>query len=82
MNFYEFASDLWGAVFWEHHFKGFSEQNSVDETAEMARGGNVKGFVGTLSDKNNGSSANTDAIFRFPEDVLRVKALYRSRSRY
>ena len=23
MNFYEFASDLWGAVFWEHHFKGF-----------------------------------------------------------
>ena len=23
MNFYEFASDLWGAVFWEHHFRGF-----------------------------------------------------------
>ena len=23
MDFYEFASDLWGAVFWEHHFRGF-----------------------------------------------------------
>ncbi len=36
----------------------------------------VKALWGTLSDKNNGSLSNTDAIFRFPEGMSSVSKPY------
>ena len=36
----------------------------------------MKALWGTLSDKNNGSLPNTDAIFRFPEGMSSVSKPY------
>ena len=36
----------------------------------------MKALWGTLSDKNNGSLSNTDAIFRFPEGCLPCRSLH------
>ena len=35
-----------------------------------------KGLIGTLSDKNNGSLAQTDAVLRFPEGMSSVSKPY------
>ena len=77
MNFYEFASDLWGAVFWEHHFKGFFlNKIPLMKRLKWREVATVKALWGTLSDKNNGSLSNTDAIFRFPEGMSSVSKPY------
>ena len=77
MNFYEFASDLWGAVFWEHHFKGFFlSKIPLMKRLKWREVATVKALWGTLSDKNNGSLPNTDAIFRFPEGMSSVSKPY------
>ena len=73
MNFHEFASDLWGAVFWEHDFKGFFlSKIPLMKRLKWREVATVKALWGTFSDKNNVSLPNTDAIFRFPEGMSSV----------
>ena len=77
MNFYEFASDLWAAVFWEHHFRGFFlSKIPLMKRLKWREVATVKALWGTLSDKNNGSLADTKAILLFPEGMSSVSKPY------
>ena len=77
MNFYEFASDLWGAVFWEHHFRGFFLSTiPLMKRLKWREVATVKALWGRLSDKNNGSLPNTDAVLLFPDGMSSVSKPY------
>lgn len=77
MNFYEFASDLWGAVFWEHHFRGFFlSKIPLMKRLKWREVATVKALWGTLSDKNNGNLPDTEAILLFPEGMSSVSKPY------
>ena len=65
MDFYEFASDTWLQLFYEHNFKGFFlGKIPLLKRLKWREVVSFRGVVGTLSDKNNGSakyiSRNTD----------------------
>lgn len=77
MNFYEFASDLWGAIFFEHHFRGFF----LNRIPLMKRLGwrevlTYKVLWGKLTDRNNGSLTDTQALMKFPEGMGSVSKPY------
>lgn len=77
MNFYEFASDLWGALYWEHHFKGFFlGKIPLLKKLKWREVFTFKALVGRLSDKNNGSLPGTDAVLLFPEGMSSVSKPY------
>lgn len=77
MNFYEFASDLWGALFWEHHFKGFFlGRIPLLKRLNWREVFIFKALVGTLEDRNNGSFADGNAILRFPNGMSSVSKPY------
>ncbi len=57
MNFYEFASDTWLQLFYEHNFKGFFlGKIPLLKRLKWREVVSFRGVVGTLSDKNNGSA--------------------------
>lgn len=77
MNFYEFASDMWAALFWEHHFKGFFlGKIPLLKKLQWREVFTFKALIGTLSDKNNGSLPNTSAILFFPNGMTSVTKPY------
>lgn len=77
MNFYEFASDLWGALFWEHHFKGFFlGKIPLLKKLKWREVFIFKALIGTLSDRNNGSLPGTEAVLLFPEGMSSVSKPY------
>ena len=77
MDFYEFASDFWGAVFWEHHFHGFFlAKIHLMKRLQWRGETTVKALRGRLSDKNDGSSPDTEAILLFPEGMTSVSKPY------
>ena len=77
MDFYEFASDLWCAVFWEHHFRGFFlGKIPLMKRLKWREVATVKALWGSLSDKNDGSSPDTEAILLFPEGMTSVSKPY------
>lgn len=77
MNYYEFASDVWLSFFYEHHFKGFFlGKIPLMKRLKWREVFIFKGLIGTLSDKNNGSLENTDAILRFPAGMGSVSKPY------
>lgn len=77
MDFYEFASDLWGAVFWEHHFRGFFlGKIPLMKRLKWREVATVKALWGRLSDKNDGSMASSDALLLFPEGMTSVSKPY------
>lgn len=68
MDFYEFASDMWGQVTWEHHFRGFFlGKIPLMKKLQWREVVTVKALWGKLSDRNNGSLApgvlESDMIF-------------------
>ncbi|MDR0981946.1 MAG: DUF5686 and carboxypeptidase regulatory-like domain-containing protein [Culturomica sp.] len=77
MNYYEFASDKWISFFWEHHFKGFFlGKIPLMKRLKWREVFVLKGVIGTLSDSNNGSLPNTDAVFLFPAGMGSVSKPY------
>ena len=60
MNYYEFASDAWLSLFYEHHFKGFFlGKIPLMKKLKWREVFIFKGLIGTLADKNNGSLPDT-----------------------
>lgn len=79
MDFYEFASDLWGQITWEHHFRGFFlGKIPLLRKLQWREIFTVKALWGTLSDKNNGSlpPARMRAKMLFPEGMSSVSKPY------
>lgn len=77
MNFYEFASDMWAALYWEYHFKGFFlGKIPLLRRLQWREVFTFKALVGTLSDKNNGSLPNTSAMLFFPDGMTSVSKPY------
>ena len=77
MNYYEFASDVWLACFYEHHFKGFFlGKIPLMKKLKWREVFVFKGLVGTLSDKNDGSKLDSEAILLFPEGMGPVSKPY------
>lgn len=77
MNYYEFASDAWLSFFYEHHFKGFFlGKIPLMKKLRWREVFIFKGLIGMLSDKNNGSLENTDAILLFPVGLSSVSKPY------
>lgn len=77
MNYYEFASDAWVSLFYEHHFKGFFlGKIPLLKKLKWREVFVLKALVGTLSDKNNGSVADSKAVLRFPVGLGAVSKPY------
>lgn len=77
MDFYEFASDAWISLFWEHHFKGFLlGKIPLMKRLKWRSVATFKGLIGKLDDKNNGSLENTNAYLKFPEGMKSVSKPY------
>ncbi len=77
MNFYEFASDRWGAAFWEHHFNGFFlGKIPLIKKLKWREIVTVKALWGSLSSRNDGSLAGTQAVLLFPEGMSSVHKPY------
>lgn len=77
MNYYEFASDTWLALFYEHHFKGFFlGKIPLMKKLKWREVFIFKGLIGSLSNKNNGSLPDTEAVLRFPVGLSSVSKPY------
>ena len=77
MNFYEFASDTWVALFYEHHFNGWIfGRIPLLKRLRLREVLVCKGVWGTLSDRNNGSLADTAAPLLFPVGMTSVEKPY------
>ncbi len=77
MDFYEFASDTWASVMYEHHFRGFFlSRIPLLKKLKWREVFIYKMLWGTLSDKNDGSGANHAAILDFPEGMTSVSKPY------
>lgn len=77
MNFYEFASDQWVSLWWEHHFKGFFlGKFPLLKKLKWREVFTFKALWGTLSHRNNGSLPDTQAILLFPEGMSSVSKPY------
>lgn len=77
MNFYEFASDTWVALFWEHHFNGvLLGRLPLIKKLKWREVLVCKGVWGTLSRQNNGALAGTEADLLFPVGMTSVSDPY------
>lgn len=77
MNFYEFASDTWASLEWEHHFRGFFlGKIPLLKRLKWREVFIFKALIGTLSDKNNGSLPDTQAKLLFPFGMSSVSKPY------
>lgn len=77
MNFYEFASDAWVSLFYEHHFNGFLlGKIPLIRKLHWRTVYVLKGVYGTLSDRNNGSLPGTRAFLLFPAGMSSVRRPY------
>ena len=77
MNFYEFASDTWVALFFEHHFNGILlGRIPLIKKLKWREVLVCKGVWGTLSKENDGSLAATQAPLLFPSGMTSVSDPY------
>lgn len=77
MNYYEFASDRWLALFYEHHFGGvLLGKLPLLKHLKLREVLVFKGVWGTLSDRNDGSLPTTDALLLFPRGMSSVSKPY------
>jgi hypothetical protein len=66
LNFYEFVSDQYATVQWDHNFGVFSPEFHLCETELRNHG--VRGVYGTISDANRGINAS-GLQYMAPENV-------------
>lgn len=77
MNYYEFASDVWASVMWEHHFRGFFlGKIPLLKKLKWREVITYKAVWGALSKKNNGIAPNSDAILLFPQGMSDLRKPY------
>lgn len=63
MEFYEFASDTWTTLFWEHNFGGFFiGKIPLLKKTKIREVFTLKAAYGTLSQKNNGIIGNPNSV--------------------
>lgn len=74
MEFYEFASDVWGEVFWEHHFRGaFLGRIPLLKKLKWREVVTCKALWGSLSDDNNATKTFPgDTRMMFPAGLSEV----------
>lgn len=77
MNYYEFTSDQYVSLFVEHHFNGLIlNRIPLFRKLKWRTVVSGKGLIGSLSDKNNGALANSDAKMLFPQGLSDVSEPY------
>ena len=77
MRYYEFASDAWATLAYEHEFGGFFlGRIPLIRDLNWREHVLVKAAYGTISPKNNGSLENTQAMFLFPEGMSDLSTPY------
>jgi len=77
MDFYEFASDAWAQVMYEHHFRGFFlGRIPLMKKLQWREVALCKVLWGGISQKNNGSLPENGAIVQFPEGMSSVSKPY------
>lgn len=81
MNFYEFSSDVWASLLFEHHFNGYLlGRLPLIKKLRLREVVTCKTVWGTLSDRNNGSAeaiaAGSPARMLFPEGMSSVNDPY------
>lgn len=77
MDYYEFTSDRWVALFFEHHFGGaLLGKIPLLKRLRLREVLVAKGVWGSLSERNDGSLARTEALLRFPHSMSSVSKPY------
>ena len=80
MDYYEFASDTWVTLFWEHNFQGFFLGKIPGiRRLQLREVLTVKAAYGTLSEKNNGirgTDQSVNAEMLFPEETQSLDKPY------
>lgn len=80
MDFYEFASDTWASLFWQHNFNGyFLGKIPLLRRAQLREVVTVNAAYGTLSERNNGIRGNSfeqNAVLLFPEGMSMLNKPY------
>ncbi len=77
MNYYEFATDSWVALFFEHHLNGWLlGRIPLMKRLRLREVLIFKGVWGTLSKRNDASRPGTSAPLRFPHGMTSVDKPY------
>ncbi len=77
MNYYEFATDSWVALFFEHHFNGWLlGRIPLMKKLRWREVFIFKGVWGTLSERNDASRPGTSAPLLFPGGMTSVDKPY------
>ena len=79
MNYYEFASDLWTTLFWEHNFKGFFlGKIPLLRRLQWREVASVRAAYGTIRKENNGIKGDDSfgSVMLFPEKMDKLNRPY------
>lgn len=80
MSYYEFASDTWATLFFEHNFNGFFfGKVPLLRKLQLREVYTLKAAYGTLSKRNNGiigNPASANAVMYFPKGMTSLEKPY------
>ncbi|MBR1926918.1 MAG: carboxypeptidase-like regulatory domain-containing protein [Bacteroidales bacterium] len=79
MDYYEFASDTWATLFWEHDFRGiFLGKIPLVKKLKLREVVLVRAAYGSLRDENNGVLGDPlfDSDIIFPEGMSKLETPY------
>lgn len=79
MDYYEFASDLWATLFWEHNFKGFFlGKIPLLRRLQWREVASLRAAYGTVRKENNGIVGDDKfgAVMLFPEEMGKLNRPY------
>lgn len=79
MDYYEFASDLWTTLFWEHNFKGFFlGKIPLLKRLQWREVFSLRAAYGTVRRENNGIAGAPEfgAVMYFPEKMNKLNRPY------